>query len=149
MREDPGPAVALSTLRPGAACLGFLACLSPSSLHADPDAIELSDQLGGSSFAIAVSDATAYLGVGPRIYVLDATDASAPSIVAQSEPLAGHVTHIEVSGERAYVLSDQAEAVAVIDGVDEIVPGQSTLSVIDVDERSLVSMPAAGRQLPF
>ena len=41
-------------------------------------------QSGGESHAVAIDGSFAYLGVGPRLHVLDVSDAEAPVLVGQS-----------------------------------------------------------------
>jgi hypothetical protein len=43
--------------------------------------LSLQGQLGGSSYAVDVQGNFAYLGVGPRVYVLDISKTSAPKFM--------------------------------------------------------------------
>jgi len=60
-------------------------------------------QLGGPTYAAAVQGHYAYVGVGPRLVILDVTNPAAFKVVGQSAPLSGAVKSIVVSGTYAYV----------------------------------------------
>lgn len=61
-------------------------------------------QIGGASMAVAVVGNTAYLGVGPRLFVLDITNPSGPVVLAESPVLKDIVTNIVVKGSYAYLI---------------------------------------------
>ncbi|MDI6694884.1 MAG: hypothetical protein QME21_07560 [Anaerolineales bacterium] len=65
--------------------------------------LSLSDQIGGNSYAVDVQDGYAYLGVGPRLMILDLSAPSSPKVVGQSEMLPGVVRGVVVQGNIAYV----------------------------------------------
>ncbi len=67
------------------------------------DKFTLEGQLGGNSYALDIKDNLAYLGVGPRIYVLDISDPSTPVFVGQSSVFPGVVRSVLVGGNYAYV----------------------------------------------
>jgi hypothetical protein len=48
---------------------------------------EIVGQIGGSSYAVAVQGDYAYLGVGPRLVVLDISDPSDPTMLGQTDVL--------------------------------------------------------------
>ena len=62
-------------------------------------------QLGGSTKAVAVQGNYAYLGVGPRVLVLDISNSTHPTFVGQSPVLPGVVHDLVVAGSHAYVAS--------------------------------------------
>jgi hypothetical protein len=61
------------------------------------------DQLGGAAQALAGSGHHLFLGVGPRVQVLDASDPAAPRLVGQSGILPGVVLDLAVDGDRLWV----------------------------------------------
>lgn len=78
------------------------------------------DQIGGNTYAVAVSDRYAYLGCGPRILVWDLENPEA-GIAGQSEPLPGVVRGIALHGNLAYVAAGKAN-LRVLDLSDPIKP---------------------------
>ncbi|MCC7106465.1 MAG: hypothetical protein IT307_15110, partial [Chloroflexi bacterium] len=84
-----------------------------------PSAAPLSvvGQLGGSINALAVREPYVFLGVGPRLQVLDVSDPANPTLVAQSEPMPFPVQHISLDGHHAYV-SGPAREVRMFDVSD-------------------------------
>jgi hypothetical protein len=68
--------------------------------------VELVGQIGGPTKAVAVSGSYAYVGVGPRLVILNVSDPSAPRMVGQTEPLPGAVWDVAVSGGYAYVADE-------------------------------------------
>lgn len=65
--------------------------------------VELLGQTGGASNAVAVQGHYAYLGVGPRLVVLDVSDPAHPAFIGQTDPLPGVVSDVAISGTTAYV----------------------------------------------
>ena len=65
--------------------------------------LRLVGQIGGVNNAVAVAGNRAYLGVGPRLVVLDISDPASPLVLGQTEPFEGVVEGIAVSGGYAYV----------------------------------------------
>ncbi len=66
-------------------------------------ALELVGQLSGTSVTVAVQGQYAYLGVGPRLAVVDISNPRAPRLVAQSAVLPGFVGAVVVRDRYAYV----------------------------------------------
>ena len=66
------------------------------------------DQLGGVPRALAVDGDFVYAGFGPRILVIDASDAANPQLLGRSEPLPDLVQGIDVSEGVAYVAAGRA-----------------------------------------
>jgi len=64
--------------------------------------VELVGQIGGSTYAVAVQGNYAYIGVGPRLFILDVSDPSRPDVVGQTSVLP-EVVGVAVSGSYAYV----------------------------------------------
>ena len=82
---------------------------SPTPFPA-PDKVTLQvvGQFGGQSLAVAVEGSTAYLGVGPRLVVLDGSTPDAPQLLGQSGVLPGVVQDVAMVGEMAYVAAGDA-----------------------------------------
>ena len=60
-------------------------------------------QIGGHSYAVAVQGPIAYLGVGPRLVLLDVSDPARPAVLGRTGVLPGVVQGVAVSGSHAYV----------------------------------------------
>ena len=60
-------------------------------------------QWGGASFDVAVSGSRAYMGMGPRLVVLDISDPSNPTLIGMSDVLPSIVQGVAISGNYAYV----------------------------------------------
>lgn len=73
---------------------------SPSSASYNVEAV---GQAGGSSLAVAVQDDYAYLGIGPRLVILNVSDPVTPLFVGQSSILDDFVRDVAVAGSYAYV----------------------------------------------
>ncbi|MGB3716811.1 MAG: hypothetical protein WA996_20525 [Candidatus Promineifilaceae bacterium] len=71
------------------------------------------DQLGGVPRAVAVDGEIVYVGFGPRILVIDASDATNPQLLGQSEPLPGLIRGIDVSAGIAYVAAGWAGLIII------------------------------------
>jgi hypothetical protein len=89
---------------------GVIAKSSQSSRENDPstelmEAQNLTEegQIGGSSSGVAIQGQFAYIGVGHRMVILNIVDPSHPFVVGKTEPLAGVVFDVEVSGNYAYI----------------------------------------------
>jgi len=67
--------------------------------------LEIVGQAGGALTAMAVAGKAAYLGLGPRLVVLDVSNPSAPAVVGQSELLPSVARSIAVAGDQVYWLS--------------------------------------------
>lgn len=99
-----------------------LSCLLVSLARAEIP-VHLVGQLGGQSQAIAISqDASiAYLGVGPRVVVLDVSDSNNVREIAQSEVLPEVVEDIVIRDGYAYV-ADGYAGLYIMDVSDANVP---------------------------
>jgi hypothetical protein len=65
--------------------------------------VELVGQIGGAVYAVAVQGRYAYVGVGPRLVVVDVGDPARPVAVGRTGVLPGVVWDVAVSGTYAYV----------------------------------------------
>ena len=74
----------------------------PNAASLDDTTADLVAQIGGISDAVAVENATAYLGVGPRIVVLDVSDPSDIVVLGQSEVFPSIVGSVGVAGPYLY-----------------------------------------------
>lgn len=61
------------------------------------------NQIGGVSYTLEVLGNRAYLGVGPRLYILDITNPAKPTKISQSDDLGAAVIEIVIDGKRAYI----------------------------------------------
>lgn len=100
----------------------LLSCLSVSVASAEVP-VHLEGQLGGASQAIAVSEtgAIAYLGVGPRVVMLDISAPGNLRETAQSEVLPEVVEDIVIRDGHAYV-ADGSAGLYVMDVSDANAP---------------------------
>lgn len=60
-------------------------------------------QIGGNTYAVAAQGDLAYIGIGPRLAVLDLAAPNAPALVGLSQPIPGVVRSIALQGGYAYV----------------------------------------------
>lgn len=81
----------------------------------------LAGQIGGVSYAVDAQGNYAYLGVGPRLYVLDISNASAPKLTGQTPVMPGVVRNVIAAGQYAYVATGKGY-VRVIDIADPAKP---------------------------
>ena len=81
--------------------------------------IGLVGQEGGASYAVALRGGYAYLGIGPRLAVVDISAPATPALDGSSAPLPGIVQGLAVSGNYAYVVT-----------------GRSGLHIVDVTNAS-------------
>jgi hypothetical protein len=85
--------------------------------------LSLEGQLGGSSYAVDVQEDLAFLGVGPRVYVLDVSDPSAPEFLGQSPVMPGVVQSVIASGDHVFV-ADSDGYLRVLDVSDPAKPAE-------------------------
>jgi hypothetical protein len=93
----------------------------PGALGSQAASLDLVAQAGGASYAIAVEGSLAYVDVGPRLMVMDVTDAAHPRLLGQTGVLPGLVGDIALSGGYAF-LAAGAEALLVVDVRDPARP---------------------------
>jgi len=77
--------------------------------------VEFVGHIGGTTNAVFVQGNYAYIGVGPRLTILDISNPASPTVVGKTAPMPGIVQDIYLSGNYAYVAA-----------------GSSGLRVIDV-----------------
>ena len=97
--------------------------------------VELVGQGGGCTYGVAVQGSYAYMGVGPRVVIIDVSDPVHPVLVGKSNPLHGVVSHVVIAGNYAYVA---ARWLHIIDVSDPAHPTQVGFydtpgTVMDVD----------------
>ncbi len=83
--------------------------------------VELVGRIEGATLAVAVQGQYAYVGVGPRLVVLDVSEPSRPVEVGRTSLLPGVVRGVAVSGMYAYV-ADMDAGLRVIDVSDPSSP---------------------------
>ena len=88
--------------------------------------VEFVGHIGGEPLTVAVQGSYAYLGMGPRLIILDISDPTAPTPIGRTVPLAGIVQDIAVAGNYAYIAA-----------------GGAGLRIVDV------SMPATPAEVAF
>lgn len=70
--------------------------------------LELIGQLGGDTFSVATQGNRAYIGLGPRLVVLDVSDSANPVVLGQSEVLVSVIRRVVVTDQIAYVTDGRA-----------------------------------------
>jgi hypothetical protein len=65
--------------------------------------LQLVGQISGATFAVAVQGNYAYIGVGPRLVVLNISNKASPVMVGQTNILPGFVEDVAVAGNYAYI----------------------------------------------
>lgn len=68
---------------------------------------EMVNQIGGEITAVDIIDNTAYLGIGPRLVILDVSNSTSPQLIGQSDILSGVVQDFVLVGNFAYVATGQ------------------------------------------
>jgi hypothetical protein len=76
--------------------------------------IGLVGQEGGESYSVALQAGYAYMGIGPRLAVIDVSAPTTPVRVGRSAPLANIVQGVAVSGGVAYI-ADGASGLHIVD----------------------------------
>lgn len=82
-------------------------------------AFTVSEQYGGVPHALAVDGTTVYVGFGPRLFVLDASDSANPQLLGQSEPLPDIIRGVEVADGLAYLAGGRGGLI-VLDVADPL-----------------------------
>jgi hypothetical protein len=85
--------------------------------------VELVGQIGGPTYAVAVQDHYAYIGVGAKLVVLDISDPENPIVTGQTGMLPEIVQDVVISGTYAY-LADGNSGLRVISIADPAYPFQ-------------------------
>ncbi|HRQ41099.1 MAG TPA: hypothetical protein PLD25_24545 [Chloroflexota bacterium] len=73
------------------------------------------DQLGGRINTVTVQDGIAYVGVGPRLWLLDVSQPETPAALGQSDILPGLIQRIAVLNDTAYVLTNDESGFWIVD----------------------------------
>ena len=81
---------------------------TPATLQQQSRNMQLVGQIGGETRAVAVQGTYAYIGVGPRLVILNISNPSSPSVVGQSSVLPGMVQDVAVAGSYAYVVDESS-----------------------------------------
>ena len=84
--------------------------------------VSLVGQIGGTSYAVAVAGHHAYIGVGPRLAILDIADPVHPTMVGQTAPLPDLVRGVAVAGSYAYVADGLNGGLRVINVMNPAAP---------------------------
>ena len=95
---------------------------STSTNQDSTEPIEFVGQMGGSVYAVMVQDNYAYLGVGPRLVILDVSEPANPIIAGQTTTLPDVVTGVYVAGNYAYAVVRHDGGLRVIDVSDPAMP---------------------------
>ncbi len=83
--------------------------------------VELVGQIGGTTEAVAVQGNYAYIGLGPRLVILDVSTPASPSLAGQTGILPAVVRGLAVAGNYAYVAADD-QGLRIIDVADPAHP---------------------------
>ena len=70
--------------------------------------VEYVGQIGGSTNAVAIQGSYAYIGVGPRLIILDISNPALPVVVGRTQPMPGIVQDIVILNSHVYVADDNA-----------------------------------------
>lgn len=98
--------------------------LSGPAIAQQDQGVELVSQIGGGANGVAIQGPHAYVGVGPRLVILDIDDPARPGMAGQTEVLAGIVRRVAVDGDYAY-LADGANGLRIIDISDPTAPSDA------------------------
>jgi len=99
--------------------------------------IDFVSHIGGVTLAVDIVGNTAYVGVGPRLVVLDISDPTQPVFLGQTDPLRDIVMGIKIVGTYAYAILGNYANTAGYDFDSQL------LSVIDI------SNPTSPTQVGF
>ena len=75
---------------------------------ADAENVEFVGHIGGATYAVAVQGNYAYIGVGPRLVILDISNPASPTVVGKTPPLSDIVQDIAIAGSYAYIADGDA-----------------------------------------
>jgi hypothetical protein len=76
----------------------------PVGPNTGPAALDLIGQIGGNANGVAIVGGTAYLSVGPRVWVVDVADPSKPRVTGMSAVLPGAVLEVWADTRRVIAL---------------------------------------------
>ena len=86
--------------------------------------VELVGQIGGPVYAVALQGNYAYVGVGPRLVILNVSDVAHPVVVGQTDILPGVVEGVAVAGNTAYV-ADGSSGLRIVDVSNPAAPSEA------------------------
>lgn len=115
--------------------------VTPTPTNEDAWNVELVGQIGGPTDAVAVRGSYAYLGVGPRLVILDVSDPAKPTEVGQSAPVRSLVSDLALAEARAYLV-DRDGHLHVFDVADPTRPKR-----VGFVDRAGARVQIAGRYL--
>jgi len=95
--------------------------------------LELVGQIGGAVNAVAVQGDTAYVGVGPRLVILDVSDPANPEVLGQSPVYPDFVQDVAVAGDPSTALR-QAQDTSSGQVYAYVAAGNGGLRVVDVSD---------------
>ena len=96
---------------------------SVTSSSAISQNVELVGQIGGPTYAVAVQDHYAYVGVGAKLAVLDISDPTNPIVMGQTGALPETPMRVVVSGVYAYI-ADGNSGLRIINVADPMRPAE-------------------------
>lgn len=85
--------------------------------------VRLVGQLGGPLSTLAVRGDYAYVGIGPRLAVVDVTNPYSPTLAGRSRVLPGPAEDVALAGDHAYVTLREA-GFSVVDVSEDTAPSQ-------------------------
>jgi len=138
-----------------ALCMGLTLALTWAVVtYGSAQSVELVTQVGGSTYAVAVQGNYAYIGVGPRLVILDVSNPAHPTIAGQTGILSNIVRGLAVAGNYVYVAdgnslrvfnvsnpaapaqvgsySTSAEKIVMVGNYAYVAAGGSGLRIIDI-----------------
>ncbi|MCI0399675.1 MAG: hypothetical protein L0332_10910 [Chloroflexi bacterium] len=138
------PVVILSWLIRSAGQAGQVLARGPAG--GTSQGVEFIGQVGGWVYSVAQEGDYAYVGVGPRLVILDVSDPSLPVQAGSSDPLPGIVYDVAISGTYAYVANgegglrifDVANPAAPVE-VGSYVTGDEAISVAIAGDFAYIS----------
>jgi hypothetical protein len=83
--------------------------------------VELVGQLGGSTWSVVVQGIYAYIGVGPRLIILNIADPTTPIVAGKTPPFPDVINSIAVVGNYVYV-ADGEGGLRIVDVSDPFAP---------------------------
>jgi len=113
-------ALALPTVRTSAHLDPLPGIVLPHRPH--DGSFNVVSQIGGATLAFALESGLAYVGVGPRLFVLEIGDGTELNVVGQSDIFPGVVQGVAVAGSYAYVAAGSKGGLLVVDLVETASP---------------------------
>ena len=86
--------------------------------------VQLVGQIGGDTNAVAVRDHYAYIGIGPRLVILDVSNPALPTVVGKTDVLPGNAEGVALAGDYAYVAAG-GDGLRIIDVSDPGAPSEA------------------------